>query len=76
MTVGRVACRFLLVEHHGDARLVIFVPSGGDQWACEEAATVALVPGAAGEQDLLFLTPAEAANFAPTGAFRRLPAGK
>jgi hypothetical protein len=71
-----VAARFLLVEHHGDTRLVFFVPSKEDEWACEEAATVSLVPGAAAEQDLLFLTPTEAAKIAPTGAFRRLPAGK
>jgi RNA polymerase sigma factor (sigma-70 family) len=76
VTVGGVVCRFLLVEHHGDARLVFFVPAKGDEWACEETATVALVPGAAGEKDLLFLTPAESAKVAPTGAFRRAPTGK
>jgi RNA polymerase sigma factor (sigma-70 family) len=75
-TVAGVACRFLLVEHHGDARLVFFVPSGTDEWACEEAATVSLVPGATGEQDLLFLAPTEMTKTVPTGAFRRLPAGK
>jgi hypothetical protein len=75
-TVSGVACRYLLVEHQGDARLVLFVPSGADEWACEETATVALVPGAAGEKDLLFLTPAEAAKLAPVGAFRRAPAGE
>ena len=76
LTVGAVACRFLLVEHHGDARLVVFVPSKGDEWFCEESATVSLVPGAAGEKDLLFLTPAETAKIAPVGAFRRAPTGK
>lgn len=76
VTIGGAACRFLLVEHHGDMRLVFFVPSMADEWACEEATTVALVPGVAGERDLLFLVPTEAAKIAPAGAFRRLPAGK
>jgi hypothetical protein len=55
---------------------VFFVPSGGGEAACEESATVALVPGAAGEQDVLSLTPTEPSKFAPTGAFRRRPASK
>lgn len=76
MTVGATTCPFLLVEHHGDARLVFFVPARADQPACEESVTVALVPGAASDQDVLVLTPAETAKVAPTGAFRRPPAGK
>lgn len=74
--IGELTCRFLLIEHRGDARLVIFVPSKSDEWACDEAVTVSLVPGAAGAQDLLFLTPAEAAKLVPAGAFRRQPLGK
>ena len=76
MTVGAVTCPFLLIEHHGDARLVYFVPPRAGDAACEESATVALVPGAAGEQDVLVLTPTETQKLAPTGAFRRRPAGK
>lgn len=76
LTVGGVTCPFLLIEHHGDARLVYFVPPRGDEVGCEESATVALVPGAAGAQDVLVLTPAESMRFAPAGAFRRRPAGK
>jgi hypothetical protein len=71
MTVGTAAYRFLLVEHHGNALLVYIVPSGRDEWACEEAVTVTLAPGADREKDLLFLTPLETARYAPAGGFRR-----
>ncbi|HYH65282.1 MAG TPA: RNA polymerase sigma factor [Urbifossiella sp.] len=74
MTAGGVTCPFLLIEHHGDARLVLFVPSRGGEVACEESATASLVPGAAGDQDVLFLTAAGPSTFAPAGAFRRRPA--
>src|SRR5213079_2153864 len=36
--------RFLLTEHLGNPTLVYFVPHRGDEWSCEEAATVALAP--------------------------------
>lgn len=76
VTVGGAARLYLLVEHYGDARLVFFVPAGADVWACEESVTAALVPGTAEEHDLLFLTPAETAKSTPSGAFRRVLAGK
>ncbi|MBP3954585.1 RNA polymerase sigma factor [Gemmata sp. G18] len=63
--------RFLLIEHAGNALLVYFVPHDRDEWSCEEAATVMLVPGAEREKDLLFLSAFEAAPHAPVGGFRR-----
>jgi RNA polymerase sigma factor (sigma-70 family) len=66
--------RFLLTEHDGTPLLVYFVPQKWDEWACEEAATVALVPAADRERDLLFLTAFESAPNTPTGGFRRAAA--
>jgi RNA polymerase sigma factor (sigma-70 family) len=81
LTVARaggepVAYRFLLTEHDGGPLLVYFVPRTGDEWACEEAVTVVLVPGADRSRDLLFLTEFESAPYAPTGGFRRAAAKK
>jgi hypothetical protein len=64
--------RFLLLEHLGNATLVSFSPLTGDEWSCEEVATVMLAPGATQEKDLLFLTPSESATHTPTGSFRRV----
>jgi RNA polymerase sigma factor (sigma-70 family) len=64
--------RFLLLEHLGNATLVYFVPRNGDEWSCEEAATVMLAPGADREKDLLFLAASEDVAQTPTGSFRRV----
>jgi RNA polymerase sigma factor (sigma-70 family) len=69
--VEPVSYRFLLTEHDGTPLLVYFVPRKGDEWSCEEAATVVLVPGADRDRDLLFLTAFELAPNAPAGGFRR-----
>jgi len=67
-----VSYRFVLIEHLGNATLVYFVPRNGDEWSCEEVATVMLAPGADREKDLLFLTASESATHAPAGSFRRV----
>jgi RNA polymerase sigma factor (sigma-70 family) len=68
--------RFLVLEHSGNATLVYFVPHNGDEWSCEETATVMLAPGADREKDLLFLTVPENTARAPSGSFRRVTAKK
>ena len=70
-TAANVSYRFLLIEQLGNPFLVYFVPKPDDEWHCEEAATVALAPGAKPGLDLLFLTPFEEARGLPAGAFRR-----
>jgi RNA polymerase sigma factor (sigma-70 family) len=70
-TAANLSYRFLLIEHLGNPLLVYFVPKPGDEWHCEEAATVALAAGAKPELNLLFLTPFEEARSLPAGAFRR-----
>ena len=64
--------RCLLIEHLGNATLVYFVPHSGDEWSCEEVATVMLAPGADREKDLLFLTAYGGATHAPAGSYRRV----
>ncbi|VTR94767.1 sigma-70 family rna polymerase sigma factor : RNA polymerase sigma factor, sigma-70 family OS=Singulisphaera acidiphila (strain ATCC BAA-1392 / DSM 18658 / VKM B-2454 / MOB10) GN=Sinac_6419 PE=4 SV=1: Sigma70_r2: Sigma70_r4_2 [Gemmata massiliana] len=71
-----VSYRFLLIEHAGNALLVYFVPHLRDEWNCEEAATVMLVPGTEREKDLLFLSAFENAPHAPVGGFRRVEVKK
>src|SRR5207248_2472621 len=63
--------RFFLIENAGQPLLVYFVPKAGDEWACEEAATVVVVPGTDPNRDLLFLTAFESAAHSPAGVFRR-----
>lgn len=70
--VASVSYRFLLLEHLGNATLVYFVPRNGDEWSCEEVATVMLAAGANREKDLLFLTGSESAAHVPVGAFQRV----
>ena len=67
-----MVCRFLLLEHLGNATLVSFTPRNGDEWSCEETATVTLAPGADRTKDLLFLTSPEATTHAPAGGYRRV----
>ena len=62
---------FLLIEHLGNPMLVYFVPRNGDDWACEEAATVSFAAGTKPDNDLLFLTAFEGAKALPSGGFRR-----
>ncbi|HEX3152388.1 MAG TPA: sigma-70 family RNA polymerase sigma factor [Gemmataceae bacterium] len=64
----------LLVEHLGNPLLVYFLPAASDVCATEEAATVMLVPGALGKDDLLFLSPFDTAKHTPTGGYRRVVA--
>jgi RNA polymerase sigma factor (sigma-70 family) len=66
--------RFLLSEHQGNATLVYFVPRNGDEWSCEETATVMLAPGAEQEKDLLFLTAPEGTPHVLAGGFQRVAA--
>jgi RNA polymerase sigma factor (sigma-70 family) len=78
---GRIAVRgpaettypFVLVEHLGNPLLVYFLPAGPDVCAAEEAATVALVPGAKRDDDLLILAAFDTATHAPAGGYRRMP---
>jgi hypothetical protein len=49
-----------------------FAPRIGDEWSCEEVATVTLAPGADRERDLLFTDPRRWCVARPAGCFRRV----